>query len=56
MRESRIIDKGYYSCPQCNDPQLREVIFRANGSHDMEICSCGYPEKEGYLSVEKVSA
>lgn len=45
--KDRVIRKGYYSCPKCDNPQSLEVIFYTNEHYDLEICLCGFPETEG---------
>jgi len=53
---SKVTGKSYYTCPNCDNSQLREIIFNTRGEFDMEICSCGYPEGEGRLMSYEVSA
>lgn len=56
VKEGRVVSKGYYTCPNCDNPQLREVLFREGGGQDIEICPCGFPEEGAHYRAEKVSA
>ena len=45
-KERKSIGKTYYTCPRCDNPQLREIVWRASGEYDVEICLCGFPEND----------
>jgi hypothetical protein len=49
----RAISKSYYTCPKCDNPQLREIIWRAGGEYDVEICLCGFPETDPDIRFER---
>ena len=49
---ARVKSKIYYECPNCDNPQLREIIYRVDKSVDVEICSCGFPENRPDLHIE----
>ena len=50
--EGRVLRKFFISCPNCENPQLLEVLDRAGKQQDIEICLCGFPENEGFIRVE----
>ena len=45
------MSKFTMTCPNCGEQEL-EVKSNKNG-HSIDICQCGYPEKEGYIYVEQ---
>ena len=47
--------KTYYSCPKCDNPQLREIIWRTSDDYDVEICLCGFPENEPDIRFKRGS-
>lgn len=51
----KVIGKSYYICPRCDNPQLREIIWRTSDQYDVEICLCGFPENEPDIRFKRGS-
>ena len=53
--EGKVLDKFGYYCPNCDNPKELEVIDRAFGEQDIEICGvCNFPEGRGRIRIERV--
>lgn len=51
---AKVLSKSYYECPNCNNPQLREVLYLSDKSVETEICTCGWPECDPDIRFEWV--